>query len=168
MDDYRDITLGDLILYSTYAKKEKIYFDLETFKKLFDSDVNDIDYDKIFKIMVTVFKELPGDKVQLNLKTQDYEPIVLKLFSEKIRKSDAIDWIIKEYGQGIIPSEKFLKNKKKLKGGVLPIRIPDDLAWILEVLEKNSKEKYGRKNKSLYALNILKEALKHYAPKDKG
>jgi hypothetical protein len=169
MNDKRCITLGDLILYSTYAQKDKIFFSLETLKRLFDDEgllkTNPVDFANILEMMVTVFNEFPGDKVQLNLKTQEYEAIVLKLFPENIRmKDDTRDWIIQEYGRGIIPSEN-LKDKVKRKGGILTIRIPDEYGWLFDILDKNSAARYGKKNRSLYAFDLIKEALKRYEPR---
>jgi len=172
MSDYKEVFLGDLIIYSEYSKGNKIYFDIETFKKFYADDIEqsgqNVDYEKVFDLMSAVFKEASGGKLQLNSKTEDYEPIILRLFLEKIKaQQEKVDWWIRESGRGVLPSEKFLPPpNKKSKGGVLGIRIPDEDGWVFDVLEKESEKIYGKKNKkSLYALTILKEALKPWRSK---
>jgi hypothetical protein len=177
-EDYNEpvtVTMGDLILFSIEVKKNKAYFNLDYLKKAFAQELeklNDppIDYDGIYKTLSQVFKESAGDKIHLNYKTNEYDELILRLFSQPVKITrGTLKHELKTFKK--LPSERIAekhKEKEKEKAqkpkGVLPIRIPPGNEWIFAALDQESQEEYGKKNRSLMAFNIIR---KYFEGKEK-
>jgi hypothetical protein len=154
----RTVTLGDLILLSIHVdyKKGKVLFSIGSMIKLFDDSIKApvIDYQEIENTLLAVFHRVK-DGFHLDYKTKDYEPIILKLFPERIDiPASKIDWLIKDYCKGVLPSERY---KKKGKIEILELQIEKENKWILKALKLKAIAKGLTREQ--YALNILKKVL---------
>ena len=164
------VTIGDLIIFSVSEKNSKLYFNLSFFKSFYLEELerlntSKIEIENIEMMMSQIFKRPGADLNKFRVDDKDdYETIILRVFPEKVkvRRISIIDHkVLKK-----LPSEKLEeeKSKKTREGGVITVRIPDSDGWIIDLLERDSIEKFGRKNISFKVLDILREHYKPYSP----